>query len=102
MNTITYLRQFRIGGIAIFDLIASYIGIYFLTPFLSKIAKKLGLDIGRKEWLWLTIPIGVIIHLLARQQTALNEMLLNSGNYPLKIVLIFMIYIGLRGIRRIK
>ncbi len=100
MNLISYLRQFRIGGLAIFDLAISYIGIYFFAPFLSKIFKKLGLIIGPKEWLWLTLPIGVIVHLLFKQKTALNDMLLNDGNYLVKIILILMLYMGLKGIRK--
>jgi len=100
MNLISYLRQFRIGGLAIFDLAISYIGIYFLAPFLSKIFKKLGLLISLKEWLWLTLPIGVIVHLLFKQKTALNDMLLNDGNYLVKITLMLMLYMGLKGIRK--
>ena len=102
MNSLAYLRQFRIGGIAIFDLAVSYIGIFFLSQILSKIAKKCNLLITTKEWLWLTMPIGVLAHLLIGQKTALNEMLFSSQNYPIKIALILMTFIGLKGIKRIK
>lgn len=102
MNLISSLRQFRIGGIAIFDLAVSYFGIYFLAPVLSKIFKKFGLLIGRKEWLWLTLPIGVMVHLLVGQETALNSMLLSDGNYLVKIILIFMLWMGLKEIKIIR
>ncbi len=99
MNLITYLRQFRFGGIAIFDLAVSYIGIYLLAPLLSKMTRKIGLNIGRTQWLWLTLPIGVLTHLLVGQQTALNEMLLRPGNYLIKTALLLMIVIGLKGVK---
>ena len=100
MDTISYLRQFRIGTIAIFDLAVSYIGIYLLAPALSKLAKKINLSISRATWLWLTLPIGAIVHLLTNQQTALNKMLLNpSGDYLVKIILIVMLIVGLKGIK---
>lgn len=103
MSIMEFLRQFRIGKIALFDLTLAYVGIYFLSPWLTKLAKKINLSIGRKEWLWLTLPIGVITHLLIGQETALNKMLFNiNGNYLSKIILIFMIYMGLRGVRKIK
>lgn len=99
MDTISYLRQFRIAGMAIFDLIISYVGIYFLAPLLSKLISKLKLNISRTQWLWLTLPLGTIIHILVGQKTALTKMVFNlGGDYPIKILLLFMLYMGLRNV----
>lgn len=103
MDTITFLRQFRVGPIAIFDVVVSYIGIFLLSPFLTILAWKAGLSISRKSWLWLTIPVGVIFHLIFNQQTALNKMLVNPiNNLFATVVVIIMVYMGVKDIQRVK
>jgi hypothetical protein len=101
MNIISFLRQARIGGIAIFDVALSYLGIYLLSPILSNIAKSLGLRIKRSSWLWLTIPIGVIVHILFKQSTTLNNLLFTNGNYPIKLLLVFMLFMGIKDVRKV-
>ncbi len=103
MDTITYLRQFRIGGLAIFDLVVSYIGIYFLAPLLTKLLSKFHISISRTQWLWLTVPLGTVVHVLVGQKTALTKMLFNpNGDYVMKLIFLFMIYMGLKNTKRNK
>lgn len=103
MDTITFLRQFKIGGLALFDLVVSYIGIYLLAPLLSKLTSIFRVSISRAQWLWLTVPIGTIIHVLIGQKTALTKMLFNqNGDHFMKIIFLLMIYMGLKDLKRKK
>lgn len=72
MTTIEFLRQFKLGEYAIFDLVASFFGIYLLSPFLSKIFKKIRLDIPKVNWLYLTLPIGILAHILVGNITPMT------------------------------
>lgn len=103
MDFIGVLRQFRIGPFTIFDTLTAYIGIFLIAPLLTKLFSRLHLYISRTGWLWLTLPIGVIFHLVLHINTPFMKMLLNpSGDYLAKIVLLFMLYMGLRNIRTSK
>lgn len=100
MDIIGILRQFRIGPFTIFDTLLAYVGIYFIAPLLSKLFAKINISISRSSWLWLTLPISVIFHLIFNQSTPFIKMVLNpSGDYLAKIVLLFMLYTGLKGVR---
>lgn len=100
MITIDSLRQFRLGDYAIFDLAASLVGIYFLAPLLTKLFLKFGLDIPRSSWLYLTLPLGIIIHLLVGSITPMTRDFLDlHGHYLLKILIIALTVLGLRGIK---
>lgn len=102
MEIIVTLRQFKIGPFAIFDLVISYVAIYLLAPLLSKIFSKLFV-ISRTGWLWLTLPLSILIHLLFQQNTPLTQMILNpSGNFILKAMMIFMVYKGFANISSVK
>lgn len=103
MDTISFLRQFRIGGFAIFDFATAFLGILIFSPLLSWIFRKLSLEIPKKNWLFLTVPIGIVTHLLVGRRTPLTAEFLNiRGHYLLKIVVLALFALGLRGIRRIK
>jgi len=56
METITWLRQFRVTGYAVFDLAAAFLGMFLLSPVLSKLFRKMGLEIPRINWVCLTLP----------------------------------------------
>lgn len=100
MDIIGVLRQLRIGPFTIFDTLLAYVGIYFIAPLLSKLFAKINISISRSSWLWLTLPISVIFHLIFNQNTPFIKMVLNpSGDYLAKIVLLFMLYMGLKGVR---
>jgi len=61
---IEFLRQFRFGGYAFFDLIVAFLGVYLLSPLLSKIFLKIKIYIPKSNWIFLTLPIGILIHIL--------------------------------------
>jgi ABC-type enterochelin transport system permease subunit len=103
MNFIDFLRQFKIGPFAIFDTTLAYVGIFLVAPLLTKLFSRLQLRISRTAWLWLTLPIAVIFHLVFRQSTPFMKMFLDpNGFYIAKIILLFMLYMGLKNIRIIK
>ena len=102
MNIIEYLRHFRIGGYAIFDFAVAFIGIYLLSSFLSKMFLKIGVDIPRLNWLFLTLPIGILVHLLIGKMTPMTLGFIDMhGHYILKIVIICLVILGIKGIKLI-
>lgn len=104
MITLEYLRQFKVGPFAIFDTVISYVGILILAPLLSWLMSRLHLKIPISSWLWFTMPISVIFHIIFRQSTPLMKILTNPGQFQFYIallILLTMTYIGLRGISKI-
>lgn len=100
MDTITLLRQYRIGQFTIFDTVAAFVGMILLAPLLTKLCSKLRISIPRTAWIWLTIPIAVLVHLVFRQSTPLMRMLLDGNGFFLeKIGLVIMVFMGIRNIR---
>lgn len=103
MNPIEFLRQFRLDGYAIFDFAVAFIGIYLLSPLLSKIFLKLRIDVPKRNWLFLTLPISVIVHLLIGQTTLMTKNFLDiHGHYILKILILILLIFGIKGIKIIK
>ena len=103
MGFIEVLRQVRVGPFTLFDTLAAYVGIFLVSPLLSKLFAKFNISISKSNWLWLTLPIGVIFHLIFQVHSPFIKMLLDpNGNYLSKIVLIFMFFMGLKTIKRIK
>jgi hypothetical protein len=103
MITIDFLRQFRIGGFAIFDLSTAFLGILLLSPVLSWIFRKVGLEIPKKSWIFWTLPIGILTHLLIGRKTPMTvEFFDPSGHYVLKAAIVGLLILGTRGIRRTK
>jgi len=100
MITIEWLRQFRIAGYALFDLMVSLLGIYLLSPLLSRLFLILRIKVPKSSWLFLTLPFGILIHILVGNITPMtkNFMDLNS-NYVLKTIIIILFFLGIRGIR---
>lgn len=98
MIDIEYLRSFRLGRYAAFDLVVSYVGFYFLTPLLTRLFKKIGVKVARVQWMYLMLPISVVVHLLFGQDTLLVQDLfsINSG-YLTKIIILVMLYKGIKG-----
>ena len=98
MLSIEYLRSFRIAEYAMFDFIVSYFGVYLLAPYLSKAVKRFGVKISRVQWLYLTLPLAILTHLLVGQKTPLTDQLMSpGGSYILKLIILGMIYKGIRG-----
>lgn len=104
MNTLEYLRQFRIGPFTIFDTVLAYLGVLILSPILMWLASKFHLKIPIVSWLWFTLPLAVIFHIIFNQSTPLMKMLTNPGQlqfYIAVIILFVMIYMGFRKISKI-
>lgn len=100
MINIETLREPHIFGYAIFDLALSYVGVYLLAPLLTKLFLKIKIKISRKSWLFLTLPIGIISHLLVGNITPMTEQFFDfSGYYLLKIVIFLMLILGLKDIK---
>lgn len=100
MITIEFLRQFRIGGYAFFDLSVSFAGVYLLAPILSNLFHRVKIDISRKSWLFLTLPIGIGVHLLIGQRTLMTRNFMDLyGHYGLKILIIGLLLLGIKDIK---
>jgi len=100
-ESIAVLRQYRIGPFTIFDTATAYLGIFLLSPLLSKIFSKIHINISRAGWLWLTLPISVIFHLVFRQNTPLIKILSDTSQYQfylVVVIMVFMTYMGLKDI----
>lgn len=102
MNTIDFLRQFRIGEYALFDLGVSFLGIYLLSPVLSKLFLKLRIKISKQSWLFFTLPLGILIHLLVGKITPMTKNFIDPhGHYLLKILILGLLILGIKDIKRI-
>lgn len=100
-SLITILRSYRLFGYAMIDFVAGALGIYLLSPILIKIFDKFGIKTTKKNWLWLSVVIGVIFHMIFAPDTPLNQKIfsLNDGYFE-KIFLIFTIYMGTRNYKK--
>ena len=102
MITIEFLRQFRIGGYALFDLAMAFLGMLVLSPVLSKLFLKLKVKIPRKNWLFLTLPISILAHVLVGNMTLMTKNFLDvNSHYVLKILIICLMILGVKDIKRI-
>ena len=100
MTPIEFLRQFRIAGYAIFDLGASFLGIYLLAPLLSRFFLKFRVQISRKSWLLLTLPLSIVAHLLVGTRTLMTKDFLDiQGHYVLKGILLALLILGIKDIK---
>lgn len=56
--------------------------------------------IPKKNWLFLTLPVGIIFHLLVGKITPLTKNVLDiHGHYFLKILILVLLVLGVRGIK---
>jgi len=100
MNILQFLRQFKIGEYAIFDTAISLVVVYFLAPYLSKLFKKIGIIITRKSWMYLVLPISVIVHLIFSTSTPLTRNFFDpSGHFLEKLVGVVLLVLGAKDIR---
>lgn len=103
MTTLEFLRQFRIGEYAIFDLSLSFLGMWLLSSSLSKLFRKVHLDIPKINWVYLTLPIGILAHIMVGRITPMVKNLVDpQGYYILKLVIVASLALGARNIKRIK
>lgn len=83
-SIITQLRSFRVGEMAVFDFVASYIAMYLL-------ARRYDWDIERA--MWAVLPLSVAAHAIFGQPTPLTRMTLNlSSHYAVKAIMLFCVY----------
>ena len=103
MNIIEFLRQFRVSEYAIFDVAIAFVGMYFLAPWLSKIFLKVKIYVPKQHWLYLTLPLGILIHLLMGTITPMTrDVIVIDDHYVLKVLIVGMIFLGMRGIKRVR
>lgn len=103
MITLEFLRQFRIGQYAIFDLSVTFLAIYLISPLLSKMFQKIRVAIPKKNWLFLALPIGILTHLVVGKITPMTSNFIDiQGHYILKIFILILLILGLRNIRIVK
>jgi len=103
MNILVFLRHFRFEGYAIFDLVLAFGGMYLIRTRLSGLFKKIKINIPKINWVYLTLPLGIVFHLLFNSMTPMTKNFFDiNGHYFLKILIIFCLVWGLRGIRIIK
>ena len=100
MFIIDYLRQFKIAGFAVFDFTLAFVGMYFLAPLLTKLFRKIRLDISRKCWLFLTLPISIAVHLIVGNITPMTAGFFDiHSNYILKIIILCLLILGIKDIK---
>jgi hypothetical protein len=104
MLTVTFLRQFRIGEYAIFDFTVALLGLALLSPLLSWLCRKFfKLEVPKKNWVFLTLPIGIVTHLIIGPITPMTRDFIDlSGHYTLKVIILGLLVLGLMNTRKIK
>jgi hypothetical protein len=103
MFSIEFLRQFRLGGYAIFDFIVSFFGIYLLSPWLSKTFLKFRLSVPKQSWLWLTLPLSILVHLFSGNITLMTRNFIDLHNhYFLKAVILGLFIWGIKDIKVVR
>lgn len=85
------------------DTALSFVAVCFLAPYLSKGCRKLGLEVPKAAWLYLTIPLSVLAHWIVGTLTPLTRNFLDpQGHIIVKIVILVLLVLGLKDIRLIK
>jgi hypothetical protein len=103
MIPLEFLRQFRVDGYAIFDFAAAFLLIFLLAPLLSKLFSKLRLSIPKKSWMFFTLPLSIVAHLLAGNITPMTRDFISlHDHYLLKIFILGLLILGLKNIKIIK
>lgn len=103
MISLEFLRQFHVSEYAIFDLTVAFLGIFLLSPLLSKMFLKIGVYIPKINWLFLTLPIGILVHASIGQMTPMTKQFFSwPGNFWLKVSILALLILGLRGIKIMK
>ena len=103
MDSISILRQYKIGPFALFDTALAYLGIILISPLLSKISSLVQVSIMKKSWIWLTLPLSILFHVLFNQNTPLTTMFMNPDDFiVVKIIVVSMAYMGIKDIKIIR
>jgi len=103
MNPIEFLRQFRVGEYAVFDMVAAFGGMYLLAPWLSRLLLRLGIVFPKLNFVILALPIGILVHVLVGSMTPMTKAFLDpGGHYTIKIVSMVLLILGCRGVKGVK
>jgi hypothetical protein len=95
---INQLRQYRFQlnqpfvnskgqGIAIFDFSMTFLIAYIIEPYIREYLK-----LTRPAYYLMLLPLGVVIHLLTKQETFLNKQLFNNSINLYKVIMIVILY----------
>ena len=99
MFSIEYLRTFRLGEYAIFDIASAFLGVFLLSPLLTRIFRLVNLEIPLVSWMLLTLPLGLLTHIIIGKETLMTKYLLDpSSHYLLKICIFGLLISGLKNI----
>jgi hypothetical protein len=104
---INNLRKYRIiikppffnsigNGIALFDLILTFLIPYLIEPYILSILK-----ISRLAYYLSLLPLGIILHILFKQDTFLNKQLFTNTINIYKIVIIINIFMLYKELNKI-
>lgn len=74
-------------GIAIFDFTMTFLIAYIIEPYIREY-----LRLSRPAYYLMLLPLGVVIHLLTKQETFLNKQLFNTSINLYKIIMIIILY----------
>ncbi|MBU0982141.1 hypothetical protein KKC94_05625 [Patescibacteria group bacterium] len=100
MTTIEFLRQYRLFDFAIFDFAISLLAVAILAPLLSKLFQKFRIKVPVINWIFLTVPLSILAHIIAGIKTPLTADFLDpSGHYFIKIIIIALLALSLRGVK---
>ncbi|MFH1632310.1 MAG: hypothetical protein ABIA47_04850 [bacterium] len=65
--------------------------------------KKFGINIPKWSWLYLTLPISILTHLVFGIMTPMVQNFLDlQGHYILKLLIIVLIVLGVKDVRLVK
>jgi hypothetical protein len=102
MNTIETLRSFRVGGYAVFDFGVSFLVMALLGPLLSNLIKRFGIMVPVKNWIFLTLPLSIVIHLLVGNHTLMTKNIIDpNGHFILKAIILLLTLLSFWGIRKL-
>jgi len=97
------LRSFRIFDFAVIDFAFAILGLALLSPLLTRLFRKVWLEIPIQSWMLFAIPIWVITHALIWTNTPLNEYVFSTdGHLVEKIIVIVLLVLGIAFIRKLK
>jgi len=73
-----------------------------LAPLLSKIFLKLKIKIPHKNWLFLMMPLSILVHLAVSNMTLMTRNFVDTqGHFFLKGIVLLSLFLGLRGIKKV-
>ena len=88
-------RVVRIGPFSALDLVGGYVLIFLIAPYLSKLFAYFGMKFTRLDWLFLTLPIALLAHLVTGFSTPFTEMFLSPDLLLPKLLILLMLILGL-------